>query len=170
MQGAGRARAARPDRYGARHSRALSWGASVPGLPHAPRRSVTDHDSHSTPQRLAQRTSPGSAFHWGALPAGAGTDVARALFEQSPFSKVLYDTAGRILAVNAAFERVFGLTVQSTPAAGHLGAWEWDIAGGRVHWSETLQRVSEWGDCASAVASSTPTSFRRLRVDGMMES
>ena len=167
---------------------------------------------------------------------GASSDVARALFEQSPFSKVLYDTAGRVLAVNAAFERLFGLTMDSIPPdysvltdvqleraghlpavrrafegevvvlppvfydaaalhgagrqswtqghfspmrdlngaltgvvlvhvdlterveaeearrlseerlrialdAGHMGAWEWDIAGGRVHWSDTLQRI-----------------------------
>jgi PAS domain S-box-containing protein len=197
---------------------------------------VTDHDPRSTPQSLAQRTSLGGPFHWGALPAATSTDVARALFEQSPFSKVLYDTAGRILAVNMAFERLFGLTIDSIPPdysvltdpqleraghlpavrrafdgevvvlppvfydaaalhgagrrswtqghlspmrdlagvvtgvvlvhvdlterveaeearrlseerlrialdAGHMGAWEWDIAGGRVHWSETLQRI-----------------------------
>jgi PAS domain-containing protein len=22
-----------------------------------------------------------------------------------------------------------------------MGAWEWDVAGGRVHWSDTLQRI-----------------------------
>jgi PAS domain S-box-containing protein len=162
--------------------------------------------------------------------------VARALFEQSPFSTVLYDTAGRIVAVNAAFQRLFGLTPDAIPAdysvladpqleraghlaavrrafdgdvvalppvfydaaaiegggrrswtqghffpmrdadgavtgvvlvhvdltermdadearrqseerlrvaldAGRMGAWEWDVAGGRVHWSDTLQRI-----------------------------
>jgi PAS domain S-box-containing protein len=25
--------------------------------------------------------------------------------------------------------------------AGRMGAWEWDVAGGRVHWSDTLQRI-----------------------------
>ena len=170
------------------------------------------------------------------LPTGTSADVGRALFEQSPFSTVLYDTAGRVVAVNAAFERLFGLTMDAIPAdysvlsdpqleqgghlpavrrafkgdnvtlplvfydattidgagrrnwtqghffpmrdlaggvtgmvlihvdlterveaeearrlseerlrialdAGRLGAWEWDIAGGRVHWSDTLQRI-----------------------------
>jgi PAS domain S-box-containing protein len=167
---------------------------------------------------------------------GTSADVARALFEQSPFSTVLYDTAGRVVAVNAAFERLFGLTKDAIPAdysvltdpqlaqgghlpavrrafdgenvtlplvfydattiggagrrnwtqghffpmrdlagrvtgvvlihvdlterveaedarrlseerlrialdVGRLGAWEWDIVGGRVHWSDTLQRI-----------------------------
>jgi PAS domain S-box-containing protein len=183
-------------------------------------------------------TPLGAVFHPGALPPGTGDDVARALFEQSPFSTVLYDTAGRIVAVNAAFERLFGLRRDSIPAdysvladpqlesaghlpavrrafagdtvvlplvfydaastsidgagrrswtqghffpmcdlagavtgvvlvhvelteqveaeesrrlseerlrialdAGRMGAWEWDIAGQRVHWSDTLQRI-----------------------------
>jgi PAS domain S-box-containing protein len=42
--------------------------------------------------------------------------VGRALFEQSPFSTVLYDTDGRIIAVNAAFTRLFGLTKDAIPA------------------------------------------------------
>jgi PAS domain S-box-containing protein len=197
---------------------------------------VTEHDAVSTPQSPNRATPFSGVFHWDTLPAGPSTDVARALFEQSPFSKVLYDTAGRILAVNAAFERLFGLTMESIPAdysvltdvqleraghlpavrrafdgdvvvlppvfydaaaldgagrrswtqghfspmrdlagrvtgvvlvhvdlterveaeearrlseerlrialdAGRMGAWEWDIAGGRVHWSDTLQRI-----------------------------
>ena len=197
---------------------------------------MPDPDAYSTPLRPTPASPLDDAMHPGALSPGAGADVARALFEQSPFSTVLYDTAGRIVAVNAAFERLFGLTIASIPAdytvlsdvqlerAGHLpavrrafdgevvvlppvfydaealdgagrrswtqghffpmrdvagavtgivlvhvdlserieaeearrlseerlrialdvgrmGAWEWDIAGGRVHWSDTLQRI-----------------------------
>jgi PAS domain S-box-containing protein len=47
---------------------------------------------------------------------GAAMAVASALFEQSPFSKVLYDPAGRILRVNRSFERLFGLRQASIPA------------------------------------------------------
>ena len=197
---------------------------------------VPDYDALSAPRGS---TGPGpfaQAFQPGALPPGAVADVARALFEQSPFSTVLYDTAGRIVAVNAAFQRLFGLTPDAIPAdysvladpqleraghlaavrrafdgdvvalppvfydasaiegggrrswtqghffpmrdgdgavtgvvlvhvdltermdadearrqseerlrvaldAGRMGAWEWDVAGGRVHWSDTLQRI-----------------------------
>ena len=35
----------------------------------------------------------------------------QALFAQSPLSTVVYDTAGRITAANAAFERLFALRV-----------------------------------------------------------
>src|SRR5687768_3480792 len=170
------------------------------------------------------------------MPVSTSADVVRALFEQSPFSTVLYDAVGHILAVNSAFQRLFGLTMDSIPAdysvladpqlgqaghlpavrrafdgqsvtlppvfydataldgagrrtwtqghffpmrdstdavtgvvlvhvdlterveaeealrlseerlrialdAGRMGAWEWDIAGGHVHWSDTLQRI-----------------------------
>jgi PAS domain S-box-containing protein len=197
---------------------------------------VSDHDALFAPLRSDGATPLGAALRSGTLPSGTGADVARALFEQSPFSTVLYDTAGRILAVNAAFERLFGLTMASIPAdysvladpqleraghlaavrrafegdsvalspvfydataldgagrsswtqghffpmrdpagvvsgvvlvhvdlterveaeearrlseerlrialdAGRMGAWEWDIAAGRVHWSDTLQRI-----------------------------
>ncbi|MFL5583165.1 MAG: ATP-binding protein [Gemmatimonadaceae bacterium] len=47
--------------------------------------------------------------------AGAAPEATRALFEQSPFSTVVYDTAGRVLAVNAAFERLFGLAFGDIP-------------------------------------------------------
>ena len=40
---------------------------------------------------------------------------ARALFEQSPFSTVIYDARGHILAANAAFERFWGVSVASAP-------------------------------------------------------
>jgi PAS domain S-box-containing protein len=199
---------------------------------------MPDHDARSTPLSPTPDTPLGGVFHPGALSPGAQEDVARVLFEQSPFSKVLYDTAGRIVAVNAAFERQFGVTRDSMPAdysvladaqlergghlpavrrafagdsvvlppvfydaaagsidgagrrswtqghfspirdragavtgvllvhvelterveveeayrlnaerlrialdAGRLGAWEWDIAGQCVHWSDTLQRI-----------------------------
>ncbi|NUO38032.1 MAG: PAS domain S-box protein [Gemmatimonadaceae bacterium] len=50
-----------------------------------------------------------------ALPAGVSADLARALFEHSPFSTVVYDRDGRIVAVNAAFEKLFGLTRRTIP-------------------------------------------------------
>ncbi|HKG95966.1 MAG TPA: PAS domain S-box protein [Gemmatimonadaceae bacterium] len=40
---------------------------------------------------------------------------SRALFEQSPFSTVIYDAEGRLLAANAAFERFWGVPVDSAP-------------------------------------------------------
>jgi len=50
----------------------------------------------------------------GALPPGTG--LGAALFAQSPFSTVIYDPHGRPLAVNAAFERLWGVTLASVPA------------------------------------------------------
>ncbi|HEX6369696.1 MAG TPA: PAS domain-containing protein [Longimicrobium sp.] len=41
--------------------------------------------------------------------------LAEALFTQSPFSTVIYDPAGRLLAVNPAFERMWGATLQTAP-------------------------------------------------------
>lgn len=38
------------------------------------------------------------------------------LFFQSPFSMVIYDLTGRVVAVNAAFEKLFGLTLDTAPA------------------------------------------------------
>jgi PAS domain S-box-containing protein len=48
---------------------------------------------------------------------GVGVDgaLAEALFTQSPFSTVIYDPAGRLLAVNPAFERLWGVTLQTAP-------------------------------------------------------
>jgi PAS domain S-box-containing protein len=43
--------------------------------------------------------------------AGLGT----ALFTQSPFSTVIYDPSGHVLAVNAAFERMWGVTFSQVP-------------------------------------------------------
>jgi PAS domain S-box-containing protein len=49
---------------------------------------------------------------------GVGLDgaLAEALFTQSPLSTVIYDPAGRLLAVNPAFERLWGATLQMVPA------------------------------------------------------
>ena len=41
--------------------------------------------------------------------------LAQALFAQSPFSTVIYDPAGRPLAVNAAFERMWGAGLETAP-------------------------------------------------------
>jgi PAS domain S-box-containing protein len=41
--------------------------------------------------------------------------LAEALFTQSPLSTVIYDPAGRLLAVNPAFERLWGVSMQSAP-------------------------------------------------------
>lgn len=41
--------------------------------------------------------------------------LAEALFAQSPLSTVIYDPAGRPLAVNAAFERLWGAGLNSAP-------------------------------------------------------
>ena len=41
--------------------------------------------------------------------------LAEALFTQSPFSTVIYDPAGRLLAVNPAFEKLWGVTLQMAP-------------------------------------------------------
>jgi PAS domain S-box-containing protein len=163
-------------------------------------------------------------------------EALRHVFEPSPLSTVLYDTAGHVLWVNPAFERLFGLTLNDVPPTyslltdpqltgagffptiqrafagesvvlppvhydpatyggpsrafwsqavmfplrdgtgllcgvalmhtdltermeaeeahrkseerlriamevGRMGAWEWDIVGQRVHWSEELQRI-----------------------------
>jgi len=51
-----------------------------------------------------------------AAPAvGLDGALAEALFAQSPFSTVIYDPAGRPLAVNAAFERMWGVSLQTAP-------------------------------------------------------
>ena len=188
------------------------------------------------PSAVSRPSLPLVELRPGAVPPSAVGDVARAMFELSPFSTVLYDTSGRILSVNGAFERLFGLTRASIPPdytvltdaqldraghlpavrrafagetvvlppvhydaarldgrgrtswtqghffpmrdaagavsgvvlvhvdltarveaeearrvseerlrvaldAGRMGTWEWDVAGGRVHWSDTLQRI-----------------------------
>jgi PAS domain S-box-containing protein len=41
--------------------------------------------------------------------------VSRALFDQSPFSTVVYDAAGHPLAVNDAFEAMWGVSLDSVP-------------------------------------------------------
>ena len=197
---------------------------------------MNDHDARSTSRETATDTPPDVKARAGVLPAEANQDVARALFEQSPFSTVLYDSVGRIVAANGAFQRLFGLAPAAIPPdysvltdpqlaraghlpmvrrafegevvvlppvfydaavlhgegrrswtqghffpmrdgsgavtgvvlvhvdltdrieleearrlneerlrialeAGRLGAWEWDIVRGRVHWSDTLQAI-----------------------------
>lgn len=42
--------------------------------------------------------------------------VARALFDQSPFSTVVYDASGHPVAVNDAFTELWGVSLQSVPA------------------------------------------------------
>ena len=78
---------------------------------------MPDHDARSMPPDHVPPAPPAGTFPPVALPRGADRDVARALFEQSPFSTVLYDPAGRVVAVNAAFERLFGLTKDAIPAS-----------------------------------------------------
>ena len=46
---------------------------------------------------------------------GGSAALVQALFDQSPFSTVLYDTAGRIVSANAAFERLFGASLGDIP-------------------------------------------------------
>ena len=41
--------------------------------------------------------------------------LERALFEQSPFSAVLYDREGRLVALNPAFTRMWGVSLESAP-------------------------------------------------------
>ncbi|MBW3571810.1 MAG: PAS domain-containing protein, partial [Gemmatimonadetes bacterium] len=48
-------------------------------------------------------------------PAGVDGALAEALFTQSPFSTVIYDPAGRLLAVNPAFERLWGVSLDTAP-------------------------------------------------------
>ena len=46
---------------------------------------------------------------------GGSDSIVQALFDQSPFSTVLYDGAGHIVSANAAFERLFGVSVADIP-------------------------------------------------------
>ena len=48
-------------------------------------------------------------------PRWADPAVLRSLFEQSPFSTVVYDAQGHPLALNPAFERLWGVGLQSVP-------------------------------------------------------
>ena len=48
---------------------------------------------------------------------GGSDALVQALFDQSPFSTVLYDAAGHIVGANAAFERLFGVSVGDIPAS-----------------------------------------------------
>ena len=60
-----------------------------------------------------RRPRPASSAN-GGLPPGTG--LGAALFAQSPFSTVIYDPRGHPLAVNPAFERLWGVTLDSVPA------------------------------------------------------
>ncbi|HEX5868947.1 MAG TPA: PAS domain-containing protein [Longimicrobium sp.] len=72
---------------------------------------------------MTQETAPAAGIHLpnvsiapAAAPAvGLDGALAEALFAQSPFSTVIYDPAGRLLAVNPAFERLWGVTLQTAP-------------------------------------------------------
>ena len=46
----------------------------------------------------------------------SATDLAQALFDQSPFSSVLYDASGRVIALNAAFTELWGARLEDVPA------------------------------------------------------
>ena len=48
-------------------------------------------------------------------PVGTGALIGRAAFLQSPVSMVVYDAAGRLLAVNPAFERLWGASIHDAP-------------------------------------------------------
>jgi PAS domain S-box-containing protein len=45
----------------------------------------------------------------------SATDLAQALFDQSPFSSVLYDANGRVIALNAAFTELWGARLEDVP-------------------------------------------------------
>ena len=47
--------------------------------------------------------------------ARAGGGLARALFEQSPFSSVIYDADGHLVAVNDAFRAMWGVGIETAP-------------------------------------------------------
>jgi len=52
----------------------------------------------------------------GAPPLGSGAArLAEALFDQSPFSSVLYDATGRVVALNAAFTELWGARLEDVP-------------------------------------------------------
>ena len=42
-------------------------------------------------------------------------DLAQALFDQSPFSSVLYDATGRVISLNAAFTALWGARIEDVP-------------------------------------------------------
>jgi len=62
---------------------------------------------------VAASGSPPSSSAPDGLPPGTG--LGAALFAQSPFSTVIYDPRGKPLAANAAFERMWGVTLASVP-------------------------------------------------------
>ena len=48
-------------------------------------------------------------------PIGGSEALVKALFDHSPFSTVVYDASGHIVGANAAFERLFRLTIGDIP-------------------------------------------------------
>ena len=46
----------------------------------------------------------------------SASDLAQALFDQSPFSSVLYDASGHVIALNAAFTDLWGARLEDVPA------------------------------------------------------
>jgi PAS domain S-box-containing protein len=46
----------------------------------------------------------------------SATDLAQALFDQSPFSSVLYDANGRVIALNGAFTELWGARLEDVPS------------------------------------------------------
>jgi PAS domain S-box-containing protein len=71
----------------------------------------------SNEQGTANRIAVGGLEIVGAPSPAVPVDdaFARALFAQCPFSTVIYDPAGRPLAVNEAFTRLWGVTLETAP-------------------------------------------------------
>ena len=63
----------------------------------------------------SEGASPSSASQRGDA-ALSLTQVAHALFEQSPLSTVIYDAEGHVLALNAAFEALWNVRLEDVPA------------------------------------------------------
>jgi PAS domain S-box-containing protein len=63
------------------------------------------------PDSTSDSTAPNDPH----APFQAGALVSRALFDQSPFSTVIYDASGHIVALNEAFRRFWGVGVESAP-------------------------------------------------------
>jgi PAS domain S-box-containing protein len=66
------------------------------------------------PQHASDRAPDGLAAR--RAEAWAESGVSRALFEQSPFSTVIYDAEGHLLAVNSAFRALWGVGIETAPA------------------------------------------------------
>src|SRR5215212_5554387 len=86
----------------------------IPPCPRLPRlmsESGATHDaSDRASEALTARPADRPAEAW------AESGVSRALFEQSPFSTVIYDAEGHLLAVNPAFRALWGVGIETAPA------------------------------------------------------